>query len=528
MKMTRTVGVLALLLPISHSALATQAWHAAGLEGSVVTLPGGCTTTWYDPEAFAYPDGSHGFLAQGAMANPCTANVGLDSLFRAKYDSASLSWQLPAANSCPTLTGIYSSAACPGQEFFAPNQPLASPAIVRVGTKYYMAFSGGNGDYRKGHVFWASSNDGVNWTTFKWDPKPAGYSWRPLIYPKYGDFCETFGIPQLTLSYDPSTEYGPQGAFYIHFNYLHRTGEFDTYAIRFRYSDANGFGFGGGTQICLNSGPRGIPCMWVDHSGVMVFDYDGQPAEPNDPVLARGGGNKRNFGYGAGSLAWDPSHGNWLRVFLGSGLQWQTSTSLSSGIWSAPKAVEMTPFHDQVKALYPSYVQNEVYYGGLWWGKVGSRTGMWLFQPADYRGCSSVFRGLGIFTVALDFSSSPLDFYTVVPCRVLDTRTDGGSLIPGQPRSIAVAGKCDIPADAGAVSLNLTAIAPISGGYITLYPGGAVLPPTTTISFDSGKTQANNAIIALANDGTGSLAGQAVLESGSQIDIVVDINGYFK
>ena len=47
-----------------------------------------------------------------------------------------------------------------------------------------MAFWGGNADFRKGHIFWATSTDGASWTILKWDPKPAGYAWRPLIYPK--------------------------------------------------------------------------------------------------------------------------------------------------------------------------------------------------------------------------------------------------------------------------------------------------------------------------------------------------------
>lgn len=524
--MKKTELTLVLLLPVSLLAQPGQTWRATSLDGGVIALPGGCSSTWYDPETLVYPDGNRGFLAQAGMASPCTANVGLDSLFSARHNGTT--WQVPAANSCPSLVGTYASTACPGQGFFAPYQPLASPAIARVGTRYYMAFSGGNGDYRKGHIFWASSNDGVNWTTFKWNPKPEGYAWKPLIYPKYGDFCEKFGIPQITLIYDPSTEHGPEGSFYIQFNYIHRTGELDTYTFRFRYSSANGFGWGGGMQACLNSGARGTPCSWADHSGAMVFDYDGQPAEPNDPLLMRGGGNKRNFGYGGGSVAWDPYHGYWLRVFNGVALQWQTSTSLSSGIWSAPKLVDMTRFHEQVKALYPSYLQNEVYYGGLWWGRIGSRTGMWLFQPADHRGCANVFTGLGIFTVALDLSSPPLDFYTLAPCRILDTRTDGGPLVPGQPRPIVVAGKCGVPLDAGAVSLNVTAITPSSNGDISLYPGDTVLPSATALSFAPDTNRANNAIIALASNGTGTITGYSLLESGGQVEIVVDVNGYFK
>jgi hypothetical protein len=159
-------------------------------------------------------------------------------------------------------------------------------------------------------------------------------------------------------------------------------------------------------QVCLNSGPRGTPCTWVNHSGAMVFDYDGQPADGSDPILHIFGGNGNNIGAGGGSIVWDPSHNYWLRFFtlFDGNVWWQSSTSLSSGIWSAPQIVDMTNFHNQIKALYPTYVQSEMYYGGLFWGSFKGRTGMWLFQPADFRGCSGSFSGLGIFMVALNFS----------------------------------------------------------------------------------------------------------------------------
>jgi hypothetical protein len=404
MPKTRLFFIISLLL--TNSLHAQPTWRTGNLASDALVLQGQCAATWYDPDVFLFPDGNRGFLAHGGQNNPCTANVGLDSIFSAKYDSTTQAWQLPAAGSCPTLVGRYADFSCPPNEFFAPYQPLGSPAIVKVGTRYYMAFSGGNADFRKSHIFWAFSDNGVNWIPFDWDPKPAGYRWKPLIFPKYGDVCERFGIAQLSLTYDPSTDYGPQGSFYLHFNYHHRTGEFDTYTFRLPYSNITPFGFGDGLQVCVNSGPRGTPCNWVNHSGAMVFDYDGQPAEVGDPVLYRYFGNQNNFDYGSGSLIWDPSHNYWLRVFalFDSNLRWQTTTSLSSGIWSAPQFVDMTRFHNQVKARYPSYVQNEMYYGGLFWGQISGRTGMWLFQPADFRGCGDYFTGLGIFTVALDFS----------------------------------------------------------------------------------------------------------------------------
>lgn len=398
------LGALLLATPLS-----AQTWHAAGLVGNVLALPGGCASTWYDPEAFLFSDGNRGFLAQGGIGgNDCTAGVGLDSIYRAKHDSSTLTWQLPTPDGCPAVLGTYTNASCPGNEFFAPLQPLASPAVAKVGNKYFMAFSGGNADIRKGHIFWATSNDGSNWTIFKWNPKPPDFAWKPLIYPKLGDVCERFGVAHVQLTYDPGTEYGPEGTFYLHFDYLHSplraNGELDTYTFRFNYSSANGFGLGGGTQICINSGPRGTTCNWANHSGKMVFDYDNQPPELGDPLLGRFAGNVQNFDHAGGSIVWDPSHNNWLRVFkqFDANHWWQSTTSLSSGTWSAPQMVDMVNFHNQVKARHPSY-NNDTTYGGLWWGRVGTRTGMWFLAPADYTNCNSPFLGLGIFTVALNF-----------------------------------------------------------------------------------------------------------------------------
>ena len=137
----------------------------------------------------------------------------------------------------------------------------------------------------------------------------------------------------------------------------------------------------------------------------MVFDYDGQPPVAGDPLLRKHQGNDQNFNPGAGSIVWDPSHNYWLRFYgiADPHLRWQTSTSLSSGVWTAPGIVDMTRFYSQVRALYPNANLSGAAYGGLFWGTIGSRTGMWLYQPSDLHGCP-VFTGVGIFTVAVNFN----------------------------------------------------------------------------------------------------------------------------
>jgi uncharacterized repeat protein (TIGR01451 family) len=144
---------------------------------------------------------------------------------------------------------------------------------------------------------------------------------------------------------------------------------------------------------------------------------------------------------------------------------------------------------------------------------------------------------LGVSGLALDgevedhavvIGRRPLDFYTVTPCRILDTRSNGQPLASGVKRIIQVAGLCGIPADAGAVSVNVTAVAPSSAGYIVLFPGNESVPAASSISFKSGSTRANNAILLLATDATGTLAAQASLAGGGQVHLVIDVYGFFK
>jgi hypothetical protein len=146
--------------------------------------------------------------------------------------------------------------------------------------------------------------------------------------------------------------------------------------------------------------------------------------------------------------------------------------------------------------------------------------------------------GSGTCTVTLDapravtatFTAGPvnLDFYTVTPCRVLDTRTGSGPITSGGVLVFAVSGSCGIPSDAWAVTLNLTVIGATGNGNVVLFPGNAAPPPTSTINFAAGLTLANNAILALSSDGAGSLAAKAIVAGSGTVDVIVDVNGYFQ
>ncbi len=132
-------------------------------------------------------------------------------------------------------------------------------------------------------------------------------------------------------------------------------------------------------------------------------------------------------------------------------------------------------------------------------------------------------------SVTATFSLSGLDFYTVLPCRVLDTRTNGSTLISGSPLLFQVAGTCGVPADAKAVSLNVTAVNATGNGNLRLYPGDGSVPTTSTLNFQAGVSRANNAIMSLATNGGGTLGAAAFLGAVDQtVDVLVDVNGYYK
>ncbi len=123
-------------------------------------------------------------------------------------------------------------------------------------------------------------------------------------------------------------------------------------------------------------------------------------------------------------------------------------------------------------------------------------------------------------------------FYTLPPCRVLDTRNPAGplggpALQPGATRTFdAVGSTCGVPATAKALSVNLTVTGPVGPGQLTLYPGDEVSAPlASSINFRAGQTRANNAILLLALDSSGF---KVLNGSAGTVHFILDVNGYFQ
>jgi photosystem II stability/assembly factor-like uncharacterized protein len=121
-----------------------------------------------------------------------------------------------------------------------------------------------------------------------------------------------------------------------------------------------------------------------------------------------------------------------------------------------------------------------------------------------------------------------LQFVTLAPCRIIDTRNPNGPL--GGPflsarttRSVPVPNSsCGIPSDAAAYALNVTVV-PRTGtlGYLTVWPAGLPQPLVSTLNSLDGSILANAAIVPAGTDGSIDVF------ATDDTELIVDINGYF-
>jgi hypothetical protein len=128
--------------------------------------------------------------------------------------------------------------------------------------------------------------------------------------------------------------------------------------------------------------------------------------------------------------------------------------------------------------------------------------------------------------------AGPYSFYTLPPCRLLDSRqTDGPqggpAVPPGGQRVVHAGGNCGIPASAKAVAANVTVVEPGEAGFLTFFPGNAAVPATSTLNFTPGQVRANNTVISLASSGSGTLALFSAAPT-QPVNVLIDISGYFQ
>jgi len=121
-------------------------------------------------------------------------------------------------------------------------------------------------------------------------------------------------------------------------------------------------------------------------------------------------------------------------------------------------------------------------------------------------------------------------FYTVTPCRAVDTRDAAGpyggpALAANSDRTFAIGGRCGIPTTAKAVSINLTVLQSTAAGDLRLSPAGTGSVSSSAINYRVGQTRANNASAPL-----GTAGGLVVRcdQSQGNVQAIIDVNGYYQ
>ena len=110
-------------------------------------------------------------------------------------------------------------------------------------------------------------------------------------------------------------------------------------------------------------------------------------------------------------------------------------------------------------------------------------------------------------------------YTTTTPERLYDTRPN--RLAAGGTGVVQVTGRAGIPAGATAAAVNLTVVAPVTGGFLTAYPCGQARPVASNVNYAAGQTITNLAAVALS--GSGSLC----VYTSAQAAVIVDVTGWW-
>ena len=135
-------------------------------------------------------------------------------------------------------------------------------------------------------------------------------------------------------------------------------------------------------------------------------------------------------------------------------------------------------------------------------------------------------------SVTATFAGPPVgtDYQAVTPMRLMDTRAAGitvdgfnsgmGQRPAGSITELQITGRAAIPGDASAVVLNVTAVTPAAGGWITVYPCGSAPPNASNLNFTTGVTIPNAVIVKIGN------AGRVCFYTSATTHLIVDVNGW--
>jgi hypothetical protein len=136
----------------------------------------------------------------------------------------------------------------------------------------------------------------------------------------------------------------------------------------------------------------------------------------------------------------------------------------------------------------------------------------------------------------LGTAGSDLVYTPLTPCRIVDTRLVGGPIATNMMRSFVAytatdftaqggdATNCNIPMNASAITVKVTASHPIHNGYLTVFPSNEARPFASSLNYIANIDTSNESHFRLCRP---SCPTQFSVYTLFQSDVVIDVNGYF-
>jgi hypothetical protein len=136
--------------------------------------------------------------------------------------------------------------------------------------------------------------------------------------------------------------------------------------------------------------------------------------------------------------------------------------------------------------------------------------------------------GLNWATYVSRLQTGGSTYVPITPLRVLDSRVNvgtTGSFLANSAKSFQVTGVGTIPADAIAITGNVTIIGQQAAGYVSVTTTPTNTPTSSSINFPLGDVRANNVTAPLSSAGQLSAVYKAA--TGKRTHIAFDVTGYF-
>jgi len=125
--------------------------------------------------------------------------------------------------------------------------------------------------------------------------------------------------------------------------------------------------------------------------------------------------------------------------------------------------------------------------------------------------------------------TGPYQYYSLTPCRVVDTRNangvNGGPILGTTARNFAIKGNCGVPSTAKAVTINIAITGASANSWLIVWPAGQAKPNTAAINFSPNDWALSNGAIVGVAAGSPDLS---VFNAAGTVQVIIDVTGYFQ